>query len=340
MDEYDEEIIDDEEDKDIENKDEDDEFIDIETAYLNEIGKIPLLSSNEEKVLVYKMLQGDEKAREKLISSNLRLVVSIAKKYKNRGIDFLDLIDVGNKGLIKAVDKFDPSRECKISTYANIWIQREIERYIKKNSKIIYAPLGVIDAVIAYKKEKERITKQLCREPSYKELSEILNIPESEIIDYEKYNIEIKSLNSPIGEEQTDELIDFVSSDEKTPEDILNDSDLKEKLIDLLLNKCKLTSREIEVMMLCYGLKNGYPIKESSVAKMLNITRERVGIIVTRALWKIRKSKYTKDLAIYTTNPDTSLENICIYDELYKDNKTKKLEDLSEINQQKTNKKI
>lgn len=303
MDEYDKE--------EFKNKDETDEFIDIETEYFKEINKIPLLSSSEEKDLAYKMSQGDLKAREKLINSNLRFVVSIARNYKNSSISFLDLIEAGNEGLITAIDRFDPSRECKICTYAKYMIKKYIIEFIKENARSIKMPKSVLENIKKYNNTKEKLMIKLSREPNRKEMAAAMNLSESSIqdIEYQIYKQNISSLNSLVDEEQNGEFIDFIPSDEKTPEEILTDLDLKHQLVDLLLNKCNLTSRQIEVTMLYYGLNDGHFRKESDIAKICNITIERVRQILLISLHKIRESQYTEKFAIYTSNPDKSLEN-------------------------------
>ena len=261
--------------------------------YLKEIGEIPILSSDEEKELAKKMISGDEKAREIFIKRNLKLVVSIAKKYQNKGLDMLDLIQEGNIGLMTAVSKFDVNKNVKFSTYATWWIRQAITRGITDKGRNIRIPVHINEDLIKIRKHTYLFEARENRKPSIAELSQEMKISESRITEALKYQNDTISTNALIGEKDDAELGDFVPSNDDPLEDVIYLKDLKEK-IDVLFESAKLTDKEKDVIILRFGLDNLGCRTLEEVGKKHNVTRERIRQIEAKALRKLKKSHYVK----------------------------------------------
>lgn len=264
--------------------------------YLKEIGSVPLLSSTEELELAQKMSDGDEYAKEKLVEANLRLVVSIAKKYKGRGMSFLDLIQEGNLGLIKGVEKFDYTKGYKLSTYSTWWIRQSITRALSDFGKTIRIPVHMVETINKVAKAQRKLTIELGYDPKPAEIAAELGMKESKIIEIMQMTKEPSSLDTPIGEEEDSTLGDFVADENaKTPEKSLETEMLKEHLSTLLED---LSDREKEVIILRFGLRDGVSRTLEEVGKQFNVTRERIRQIEAKALRKLRQPsryKYIKD---------------------------------------------
>lgn len=264
--------------------------------YLKEIGSVDLLTSDEELELAKRMAAGDERAKEKLVEANLRLVVSIAKKYKGRGMSFLDLIQEGNLGLIKGVEKFDYTKGYKLSTYSTWWIRQSITRALSDFGKTIRIPVHMVETINKVAKVQRQLTIKLGRDPKPHELAEALDMKESKIIEILQMSKEPSSLDTPIGEEEDSTLGDFVADENaKTPEKSLESEMLKEHIYALLDD---LTDREREVILLRFGIKDGMSRTLEEVGKRFNVTRERIRQIEAKALRKLRQPsryKYIKD---------------------------------------------
>ena len=261
--------------------------------YLKEIGEIPILSSDEEKELAKKMISGDEKAREIFIKRNLKLVVSIAKKYQNKGLDMLDLIQEGNIGLMTAVSKFDVNKNVKFSTYATWWIRQAITRGITDKGRNIRIPVHINEDLIKIRKHTYLFEARENRKPSIAELSQEMKISESRITEALKYQNDTISTNALIGEKDDAELGDFVPSNDDPLEDVIYLKDLKEK-IDEIFESAKLTDKEKDVIILRFGLDNLGCRTLEEVGKKHNVTRERIRQIEAKALRKLKKSQYVK----------------------------------------------
>ena len=265
--------------------------------YLKEIGKISLLTLDEELELSKKIEEGDEEAKSKLAESNLRLVVSIAKRYVGRNLSFLDLIQEGNIGLMKAVDKFDSSKGYKFSTYATWWIRQAITRAIADQAKTIRVPVHMVETINKLKRVQRQMTLELDREPTEEELSKALNIPEDKIREIIKISLDPLSLETPIGEEEDSHLGDFVK-DEKSlsPEEYAINEVLKDEISELLLT---LTEREEQVIKLRFGLIDGTCRTLEEVGTIFGVTRERIRQIEAKALRKLRHPSRSKKLKDY-----------------------------------------
>lgn len=285
-----------------EDKDEDSDILDSIGAddtvrlYLKEIGSVDLLTADEEIELAKRMAAGDEYAKEKLVEANLRLVVSIAKKYKGRGMTFLDLIQEGNLGLIKGVEKFDHTKGYKLSTYSTWWIRQSITRALSDFGKTIRIPVHMVETINKVAKVQRQMTIELGYDPKPHQLAERLDMKESKIIEILQMSKEPSSLDTPIGEEEDSTLGDFVADENaRTPEKALESEMLKEHIFDLLDD---LTDREKEVILLRFGLKDGTARTLEDVGKKFNVTRERIRQIEAKALKKLRQPsryKYIKD---------------------------------------------
>ena len=261
--------------------------------YLKEIGEIPILSPDEEKELAKKMISGDEKAREIFIKRNLKLVVSIAKKYQNKGLDMLDLIQEGNIGLMTAVSKFDVNKNVKFSTYATWWIRQAITRGITDKGRNIRIPVHINEDLIKIRKHTYLFEARENRKPSIAELSQEMKISESRITEALKYQNDTISTNALIGEKDDAELGDLVPSNDDPLEDVIYLKDLKEK-IDEIFESAKLTDKEKDVIILRFGLDNLGCRTLEEVGKKHNVTRERIRQIEAKALRKLKKSQYVK----------------------------------------------
>ena len=265
--------------------------------YLKEIGQISLLSLDEELELSKKIEDGDEDAKRKLAESNLRLVVSIAKRYVGRNLSFLDLIQEGNIGLMKAVDKFDSSKGYKFSTYATWWIRQAITRAIADQAKTIRVPVHMVETINKLKRVQRQLTLELNREPTEKELSDKLKIPEEKVREIIKISLDPLSLETPIGEEEDSHLGDFVQDKNSlSPEEYAINEVLKDEISEVLLT---LTEREEQVLKLRFGLVDGTCRTLEEVGMIFGVTRERIRQIEAKALRKLRHPSRSKKLKDY-----------------------------------------
>ena len=265
--------------------------------YLKEIGKISLLTLDEELELSKRIDEGDEEAKSILAESNLRLVVSIAKRYVGRNLSFLDLIQEGNIGLMKAVDKFDSSKGYKFSTYATWWIRQAITRAIADQAKTIRVPVHMVETINKLKRVQRQMTLELDREPTEEELSKALNMPEDKIREIIKISLDPLSLETPIGEEEDSHLGDFVKDDKSlSPEEYAINEVLKDEIGELLLT---LTEREEQVIKLRFGLIDGTCRTLEEVGTIFGVTRERIRQIEAKALRKLRHPSRSKKLKDY-----------------------------------------
>ncbi len=265
--------------------------------YLKEIGKVPLLSTAEETELAQKMSEGDEEAKKSLAEANLRLVVSIAKRYVGRGMLFLDLIQEGNLGLIKAVEKFDYTKGYKFSTYATWWIRQAITRAIADQARTIRIPVHMVETINKLIRVTRQLVQELGRDPLPEEIAKELNMPIDKVGEIMKIAQEPVSLETPIGEEEDSHLGDFIQDNETpAPQDAATFRLLKEQLVDVLGT---LTPREEKVLRLRFGLDNGRARTLEEVGKEFNVTRERIRQIEAKALRKLRHPSRSKKLKDY-----------------------------------------
>ena len=264
--------------------------------YLKEIGTVPLLTAEEEYSLAMKKQAGDEYAKQRLIEANLRLVVSIAKRYTGRGMSFLDLVQEGNLGLIKGVEKFDPEKGFKLSTYATWWIRQSVTRALADQARTIRVPVHMVETINKMSKMQRKLTLELGYEPSVKELAEHLDMTEEKVQEIMQIAREPASLETPIGEEDDSNLGDFVAdANVLSPEGNVESVMLREH-IDSLLDDLK--ERERQVIVLRFGLEDGHPRTLEEVGKEFNVTRERIRQIEAKALRKLRnpvRSKRIRD---------------------------------------------
>ena len=264
--------------------------------YLKEIGTVPLLSADEELRLAKRKAEGDESAKERLIEANLRLVVSIAKRYTGRGMSFLDLVQEGNLGLINGVEKFDYTKGYKLSTYATWWIRQSVTRALADQARTIRVPVHMVETINKMSKMQRKLTLELGYEPSVTELAEALEMSEDKVMEIMQIAREPASLETPIGEEDDSNLGDFVAdSNAVTPEGNVESVMLREH-IDALLGDLK--ERERQVIVLRFGLEDGHPRTLEEVGKEFNVTRERIRQIEAKALRKLRnpvRSKRIRD---------------------------------------------
>ena len=265
--------------------------------YLKEIGKVPLLTGEQERELAIRMEQGDEDAKKKLCESNLRLVVSIAKRYLNRGLSFLDLIQEGNLGLIKAVDKFDYTKGYKFSTYATWWIRQAITRSIADQARTIRIPVHMVETINKLIRISRQLLQELGREPTSEEIAKEMGITVEKVREIKKISQDPVSLETPIGEEEDSHLGDFIPDDDvPAPVEAAAYSMLKEQLMEVLDT---LSEREKKVLMLRFGLEDGRPRTLEEVGKEFNVTRERIRQIEAKALRKLRHPSRSKKLRDY-----------------------------------------
>ena len=264
--------------------------------YLKEIGTVPLLSADEELELAKRKADGDERAKDRLIEANLRLVVSIAKRYTGRGMSFLDLVQEGNLGLIKGVEKFDYTKGYKLSTYATWWIRQSVTRALADQARTIRVPVHMVETINKMSKMQRKLTLELGYEPSVAELADALEMSEDKVMEIMQSAREPASLETPIGEEDDSNLGDFVADNNVlTPEGNVESVMLKEH-IDALLGDLK--ERERQVIVLRFGLEDGHPRTLEEVGKAFNVTRERIRQIEAKALRKLRnpvRSKRIRD---------------------------------------------
>lgn len=265
--------------------------------YLKEIGKVPLLSSDDEIELAKKIELGDELAKEKLTEANLRLVVSIAKRYVGRGMQFLDLIQEGNLGLIKAVEKFDYRKGYKFSTYATWWIRQAITRAIADQARTIRIPVHMVETINRLVRVSRQLLQELGREPSPEEVASRVDMPVERVREIMKVSQEPVSLETPIGEEEDSHLGDFIQDDQvAVPADAATFTMLHEQLMEVLDT---LTEREQKVLRLRFGLDDGRPRTLEEVGREFNVTRERIRQIEAKALRKLRYPSRSKKLKDY-----------------------------------------
>ena len=262
--------------------------------YLKDIGRVPLLTAEEELSLAKEMSEGNVAAKDKLINANLRLVVSIAKRYVGRGMAFLDLIQEGNLGLMKAVDKFDYTKGFKFSTYATWWIRQAITRSIADQARTIRIPVHMVETINKLIKVSRSLLQQLGREPTSEEIAEAMGISEARVIEIQKIAQDPVSLETPIGEEDDSHLGDFIEDTSATaPIDAAEANMLKEQVNEILGT---LAPREAMVLILRYGLRDNRPRTLEEVGKVFNVTRERIRQIEAKALRRLKHPNKTKKL--------------------------------------------
>ena len=286
--------------------------------YLREIGEYPLLSIEQQRDLALKILEGDNKARELFINSNLRLVVNVARRYIGNGLTFLDLIQEGNLGLITAVDKYDVKKGFNFSTYAIWWIRQAITKAIEYKGRTIRIAAHVYEKVQLYKKVFRNLELKLNREPTINEIADEMELSVSEVRYLNQLQIDVVSINAIIEDEKRTELEDFIVSTDESPEDIATKENMKQDINNLLIS-CNLKPRERDILILRYGLDGKEPMTLVEIGKIYNLTRERVRQIESNALKKIRKSNFVKRLVDYTESPTKSLLNIEMYRQIYKE---------------------
>ena len=268
--------------------------------YLKEIGRIPLLNSDEEFEYAERAVEGDEEAKRILAESNLRLVVSIAKRYVGRGMLFLDLIQEGNIGLMKAVEKFDPTKGYKFSTYATWWIRQAITRAIADQARTIRVPVHMVETINKLARIQRQLTQELNREPTDDEIAEKLGMPVEKVREVYKISQDPVALETPIGEEDDSHLGDFIKDDRTIgPEEYTTEEMLKEELASVLLT---LTDREEKVLRLRFGLDDGQCRTLEEVGQIFGVTRERIRQIESKALRKLRHPSRSRKLKDFLTD--------------------------------------
>lgn len=262
--------------------------------YLKDIGKVPLLTQEEEIELAKRMADGDEEAKRRLSEANLRLVVSIAKRYVGRGLLFLDLIQEGNFGLMRAVEKFDYTKGFKFSTYSTWWIKQSITRAIADQARTIRIPVHMVETINKLVRITRQLTQKLGREPSVEEIAKEMNVTEDKVREIMKISQDTVSLDTPVGEEEDSNLGTFLQDENAiSPEDSATNVILKEQLLEVLNS---LTPREQKVVMLRYGIEDGHSRTLEDVGKEFNVTRERIRQIEAKALKKLRQPSRSKRL--------------------------------------------
>lgn len=268
--------------------------------YLREIGKIPLLNAEEELALAKKVVSGDKRSKDKMAEANMRLVVSIAKRYSGRGLDFLDLIQEGNTGLLRAVEKFDPEKGFKFSTYATWWIRQAITRAIADQARTIRIPVHMVETINKLLRTQRRMTQELNREPTIEELGKELEMEPEKVEYVMKIKQDITSLDAGVGRDGDDEdsvLRDFIEDeDSATPEESAASQLLKEQVQSILST---LSDREQKIIKMRFGLENGKSHTLEEVGQEFAVTRERIRQIEAKALAKLRKHKDSKKLHEY-----------------------------------------
>lgn len=268
--------------------------------YLREIGNIPLLTPEEEADLAQRIVKGDKKAKDKMVESNMRLVVSIAKRYGGRGLDFLDLIQEGNTGLLRAVEKFDPAKGFKFSTYATWWVRQAITRAIADQARTIRIPVHMVETINKVLRTTRKLTSELNREPTTEEIAAELRMDPDKVDYVMRIKQDIASLDASVGRDGDDEdsvLGDFVEDEERiSPEDSAANQILKEQLSEIIST---LTDREQKIIRLRFGIGGGRPHTLEEVGAEFDVTRERIRQIEAKALSKLRKNKDTKKLHEY-----------------------------------------
>lgn len=261
--------------------------------YLKKIGRYRVLEPDEEKQLAKQILAGSLDSRKMLAQCNLRLVVSIAKKYVNRGLDFMDLVAEGNSGLIKAIDKFDHTKGFKFSTYATWWIRQSITRAIPDQSRLIRIPVHMYDTINRLRKTTKELTQQLGREPSIKELADTMNLSEEKVAEIHKVALDTISMETSIGDDDDSTLNEFISDSRPAPESHTKDVMMKEVIEDVLES---LTPQEALVIRLRFGMDDGETKTLDQIGRMFDLTRERIRQIEERALRKLRHPSRSQKL--------------------------------------------
>ncbi len=264
--------------------------------YLKEIGRVPLLTFADEIALAKKYEKGDRKAKKKLTESNLRLVVSIAKKYIGRGMSLLDLIQEGNQGLIRAVEKYDWRKGFKFSTYATWWIRQAITRAIADQARTIRIPVHMVETINRFARTSRRLMQDLGREPTPEEIAKIMEVDVTKVREIMKVSQEPTSLETPVGDEEDSHLGDFISDPGPTPYDQTSRQLLKEHMEEVLTT---LSDREKKVLILRFGLEDGRPRTLEEVGAQFGVTRERIRQIEAKALRKLRHPSRSKKLKDY-----------------------------------------
>ena len=290
--------------------------------YLQEIHK-PILTKEQEKSLALRIRNGDEKAKELFIERNLRLVIKVARKYTGHGISFLDLIQEGNLGLIKAVDKFDVTKGYKFSTYATCWIRQSIQRSLGNKSRNIRLPVHLYEKVKKYELLKKELSLKFNREPTFEELSKKMRVSIDTIYKYERLEHDTISLNMIVGDEDS-ELEDFISLSTESIDNQFIEENLKD-VIENLLKNSNLTTKEIDILKLRFGIGTNDPKTLEETGKIYGVSRERIRQIQEKALKKIRRSYNVKELAIYMDNPKEAQKNIDRYRLKYQQHSLQKI---------------
>ena len=277
---------------------EDDVADDSVRLYLREIGKIPLLSSEEELALANRVVAGDKEAKDQMAEANMRLVVSIAKRYVGRGLDLLDLIQEGNTGLLRAVEKFDPDKGFKFSTYATWWIRQAITRAIADQARTIRIPVHMVETINKLLRTQRRLTQELNREPSNEEIAKAMEIEVDKVEHIMKIKQDISSLDASIRDDEEDSVLaDFIEDEDTvSPEESATGQLLKEQVKDML---SALTEREQKILKLRFGLEDGKSHTLEEVGQEFSVTRERIRQIEAKALAKLRKHRDAKKLHDY-----------------------------------------
>lgn len=266
--------------------------------YLREIGKIPLLTAEEELALAKKVVSGDKRAKDQMAEANMRLVVSIAKRYVGRGLDLLDLIQEGNTGLLRAVEKFDPERGFKFSTYATWWIRQAITRAIADQARTIRIPVHMVETINKLLRTQRRLTQELNREPTNEEIAAAMEMDVDKVEHIMKIKQDISSLDASVRDDEEDSVLgDFIEDeDQKTPSESASEQLLKEQVRQILGT---LTEREQKILKLRFGLEDGKSHTLEEVGQEFSVTRERIRQIEAKALAKLRKNKETRRLHEY-----------------------------------------
>ena len=292
------------------NIDEDDYTTDSLQKYLNEISKYSVLTKAEEKKLFKKIRKGDESAKKEIIERNLKLVVFVAKKYLNSGLSLLDLVQEGNIGLIKAVDRFDVDKDFKFATYASWWIKNSITKAIADKSRTIRIPVHMAETINKISRIQRQLTQELNREPTDEELAKYLNISVEQLFNIKNISAVTYSLNAPVinDEDEGDELQSFIKDDRENIEQMFIDNDLSNQLLNAI-KIAGLTSREIEVIEYRFGLNNKEAMTLDELGKMFGVTRERIRQIEAKALQKLRKPKAVKILKDYEESDNAFFKN-------------------------------
>jgi RNA polymerase primary sigma factor len=266
--------------------------------YLREIGKIPLLTSEQELALAHRVVAGEKKAKDEMAEANMRLVVSIAKRYVGRGLDLLDLIQEGNTGLLRAVEKFDPDKGFKFSTYATWWIRQAITRAIADQARTIRIPVHMVETINKLLRTQRRLTQELNREPTNEEIAKEMEIDVEKVEHIMKIKQDISSLDASVRDDEEDSVLgDFIEDEDSvSPEESAAGQLLKEQVKDLLGS---LTERETKILKLRFGLEDGKSHTLEEVGQEFSVTRERIRQIEAKALAKLRKHKDSKKLLDY-----------------------------------------